>query len=1130
LYLNVGNSGDNYLDSAFLGLSQITLQAKHDITLASGTTWSLSDSTGTGTGQLLLEAGNNIIFQNGSAIVDANNWSVSLFAGVDFTSPTLKVIPVPPGNTDPSINHSIYLDGGDGVGGSIQTASGSINLSAGNGIQIGSGTVSSSGGNITWQSGGDILFGDGSSISDGNNGVVTLDAGYDFANNTVQVGVGSIYLNGGPNGDGVGGYIQTEAGDINLVAGQDITVGAGYVITTGGGSISAHALAGSIDTGSDAQGYVFANSASSLNAAYNLSGGLGGISTMAGGDVTLIAGGDVTSVLPGSDQSYYYDLNPVSVSGNGYLTAGSGAYGSQPGNVTIVAGGNVTGHYLAANGYGAIYAGAQMDANGNPIVAKDAGNNLITEKDDSGNPVKDASGNDIYVYALNPASTGSAGTDLASGGLALSLISGGWNVAAAQNISLQEVSNPNGVFNDANSYKHYFNYAPGDYVDLSAGNLVQLGASAKQLPRLSYGNPQNDVNNVPIIYPSILNIVAGTGGVILGVSGSGSPSSLILFPSPQGSLTIDTSGSLVSKLGSVSAPRLFNLIVSDAGHNQYTTTANFGAGDHAASPVHANALTPIYLNIGGDMDYLDLTVPEAAQITIGGNMNNCGFQGMNLSLDPSFQDQIFEADGSARAVTVDPSLTSINVSGDIFNQSGFTSVDLSAYPYAQPDNAPGYIVGGGGQFDITAQTIDLGTSGGIQSAGVAAYTIRGSYPLRNLFGNGGVFDHGADITVTTTGNHSAGETASGDLIGDLDMYSSSIASLDGGNISINAGGDVNAGSSVFTVNTSGATGIYSTSQGDISVIASGDVNVNGSRITTYDGGNVTVESLNGSVNAGTGASQPVGVTGYYEDPVTHAVDFTSPQIPFSGILALTFPADPSYPEPPPTLGNILIEAPNGNITADAAGILQIPLNNLNYPDAATTVLAGYELRDSLGNPVTAADMADGTPVLVSADRDINVSGSGIIAGNANLDASGNIAGLIFARDNININAQQNINVTAFGIGNVSVSSSGGTISGTLIGVNGVSASGSSVDASLISANVSGTTSGQSGLGQGTAANGTSQGLANNESTQAAATSDNSNDDQKKKGKQIALAQKVSRVTVILPPKNVSETQTKTPGT
>ncbi len=79
--------------------------------------------------------------------------------------------------------------------------------------------------------------------------------------------------------------------------------------------------------------------------------------------------------------------------------------------------------------------------------------------------------------------------------------------------------------------------------------------------------------------------------------------------------------------------------------------------------------------------------------------------------------------------------------------------------------------------------------------------------------------------------------------------------------------------------------------------------------------------------------------------------------------------------------------------------------------------------------------------------------------------------------------------------------------------------------------MSGTTSGQSGLGQGTAANATSQGLANNQSTQAAAASDQGTDDEKKKkGKQIALAQKVSRVTVILPPKKVSEAQTPNPGT
>jgi hypothetical protein len=259
----------------------------------------------------------------------------------------------------------------------------------------------------------------------------------------------------------------------------------------------------------------------------------------------------------------------------------------------------------------------------------------------------------------------------------------------------------------------------------------------------------------------------------------------------------------------------------------------------------------------------------------------------------------------------------------------------------------------------------------------------------------------------------------------------------------------------------------------------------------------------------------------------------STQLPFSGITALTFPARPddgSYPAPPAILGNILVETPNGDIAANAAGILQIPLNGLNYPDATTTVLAGYELRDSAGHAVSAADLADGTPVLVSPNEDINASGSGIITGNANLDASGNINGLIFAQNNINIIAQQNINVTAFGQGNVNVSSSGGIVTGSIFAIGNLTVQADSVTANLISGHVIGATSGQSGLGQGAAANATSQGLANSESTQATAAANPSTDDQKKKGKQIALAQKVSRVTVILPPKKVSETKTSTPGT
>jgi filamentous hemagglutinin family protein len=1196
-------------------------------------------------------------------------------------------------------------------------ASGNISLDANTVWDLTASTGNRTSGKLTLDAGGDIVFGDGSKITDANSWSVILQAGYSWANNAVQAGVGNIYLNGGSGQNG-SGSIQLSQGSINLTAGNNISVGSGYVITTGSGNILAQALAGSIDTGSDAQGY-HANTQGYLifsggNPTFQQNNGvlaLGGISTAGSGTVTMIAGGDVMSVLPAAGTTYYYDGNPISAgNGNDYLTAGSGAYGS--GSVTIIAGGNVTGAYTVANGTGKIFAGVQMDANGNPVT--------------------DASGN----YVLG--STGSAGTDAQTHGLALNLTVGGWNVTAAQNIFLEEVRNPQGDFTST----HLFNYSSSAYVNLWAGDSVQLGAATAYFPRVKN-------NAVPLIFAPILNLEAGAGGVIL------DNTLFTLAPSPFGSLTMVTTsdGPLEtlayenylqalqnydpnSGMQQPTAPTtLSDIIVSDSGTSQWMSSPStgFGNGDaHAASPIHANSLTPIQLDISGDMNLIFLYAPEAATINVGGNMNNCGFQGMNLSMTPSFPVQIQEADGSTRTVTVDPGVTSINVTGDIINRSAFTSIDLSTVPgwvapdlsvlsLAQPpagsgqpsatelatsfyydkdthvltyqnitetgvtlksvlqllQNLPvqqvdqhgnllwldqsgnvtttdtgipytknvsvlnaadaqallaqynflgpapnassyGFSLGGGGQFDITARTIDLGTSAGILSKGVSLYTVSGSYPLASLFGSGGVFQHGADIVVSTTGNHSAGETASGDLVGDLDLYSSSIATLNGGSISINAGGDINVGSSVFTVNTSGVRGIYTTGGGDVSAIAEGNVNVNGSRIVTYDGGDLTVESLDGDVNAGSGASSLVQLTGYYEDPSTHAVYSDSPQLPFSGIVAMTFPARPDdYPAPAAVIGNILVEAPHGIVNANTAGILQIPLNGLKYPDAIATVLAGYQLNNS-GQPVFALDNqnivtfgstsqltiasgpvsvtqlldAGGVPVLdangnqvyvenfgakggqlvtvsvtggtttlnkyldgggdtvnvvVNPDgatdaqgnpifvmgRNIDINGSGLVASNAKLDASGNINGLIFARNNIDINAQQNINVTALGQGNVNVSSSSGTISGTIIGVGGVSASGSSIEAALISANVSGATSGQSGLGEGIAANAASQGMTAENSAAPAGNGDTTtsdNDEKKKKGKEIALAQKTGRVTVILPPRNVPGARNNLNGT
>ena len=1055
LYLNV--------NSDFTGLSKITLEANNQITVDSYTTWDLSGSTGQTQGALVLAAGGDIVFNTGSAIYDNNKWTISLYAGVS-----------------------------------------------------------------------------------------------DFNKLTVQSGNGSISM-GSDEGDNPT-YIQTSSGAINLEAGANITLGLGYVNTTGGGSITAHALAGSIDTGGIVEGYYF-QSANTASAGCTVGSYVGGISTLAGGDVTLIAGGNITSVLPVSG-GYYYDGTLYLTQGSVVGTAGSGAYGNQSGekgNVTLIAGGDVTGHYLVANGQGKIYAGVEMDANGNPVTAN--GNYMLGD-------------------------SGSAGTDSKKDALALSVlgqITSGWEVTAAQDIYLQEVRNPNGVYNTyAGGADHEFDYAAGDYVNLTAGNLVEIGSTL--LPR-----DTSDGLYVPMIFPSILNISAGAGGVIL--TGNSTYNKLILYPSAAGSLIIDTTdgGSLVSSLpNSYGSPQLFSLIVSGSSAAQYLSSSTFGIADFAATPIHLNSSTAIDLNISGDMDLVYLAVPEAATINVVGDMNNCRFQGLNLSasdvtsITVGEQAKINMENAGLLNAATDSSLT---VGGNLTDRSAFTTITLDAtastpdlsslaeaygntvngtaissttlaasfyynattkkFTYqniagvsladllnllenltvdtgqvdlngnaitktvqvidaatasallaeyntegAIPVASGGITLGGGGKLKITAANLDLGTTTGIVSEGVGLYEINGAYPLASLF------TKGADIDLNLTGG--------------LIMYSSAIASLNGGAISITTGGSVSVGSADFAVKAQGARGIYTTDDGDVTVIAGGDINVNGSRIAAYDGGDVTVESLNGDINAGSGGSGYVTISSYFVDPTTRAVTYSAPTIPGSGILATTFPSDKTA-----VVGNILVETPNGSINASSGGIVQLPLNKAaDNAKAIIEVLAGYELRDSSGNRVTAADIASGTAVEVSASRNIDASGSGIIGENVVGEATGLFTGVVFGKGNVNLTSPQFSGLTVLG---KTVEASGDFGTGvTIIGSESVQTSGSG-EATILSQNANGS---GSSFAQGTGANATSAAASASAAAVATAAAKTETggdaDDLNKKKKPISLARKVSRVTVLLP--------------
>jgi hypothetical protein len=973
LGISTANGAIN-VNTAFAGFSSILLQASGNITLNSGTTWNLSNSTGESSGQLTLEAGGNITFGSNSKILDAKDWSV------------------------------------------------------------------------------------------------TLEAGYDSSSGAIQPGIGYIYLNGG-SGLSQNGTIDLSAGSINLLAGESILVGSGSVFTTGGGSIYADALTGDINAGTS-NGSSTSGGAQTSDLQFTASGSrpnaiLGGISTAAGGNVTLIAGDDITSV-PTVPTSQW--------------PGASGAYGV--GNVTLIAGNQITGNYILDNGVGTMLAGVPVPSAQAAIL-----------QNPNANPAAFAATLNELATEVTQTPNGNIGT--ASAPVTLSLVQGSWNAWAANDIYLNEVNNPNGTFNILQSL--LFNYAPDAAANFWAGNAIELvGGNLTRVVR--------ENQNMPPVYAPDLSLNAGAGGIAI-------ENSIILYPSSEGSLQITTrDGGDLTGSTIAGSTTLTGITMSDSGSASWPTFAQGQAG----TPLYLNNPNPVVLDISGSIESFSLTVPTFADINVGGNTYNFGFVGQNLSpaqttfinvagsityrgdqtgetlssvISSGTFDDILGGDPAlAGALSYDPVTGAISFIGvmssgteqsllnptDANGNAIFTGAQLTAWQgaisqlYSTSQNASlgdnGLALAGPGTFDINATSIDLGISGGI--------TVLAPTPALAA-----ISPYGANINVTT--------------VGDLAMTTTTIAneSLLGG-INLNVGGTLDVGGQLTAFGDPDAPkGIFTTSGGSISVIANGDVNVDGSRIAAYDGGNINIESQSGDVNAGTGGEGFVTFNALQLNPATGQLVSLPASIPGSGILATTvFGSDA-------TLGNITINAPDGNMNASYGGVLQIAFNGESSPNNFVQINAG---------------------------KDITATGSGVIGSNIKLEAGGDITGLIIGSQSVNIGSLGNVSVTAFSGGNVNINASG-TVSGTVIGGSSVDVSGDSITAALISGSVSssGDTSGASiGVPQSTAAQPVAQ-TSDNAMTAASKTDDLSDDDdeKKKKGKGISLAQKVSQVTVLLPKKD-----------
>jgi hypothetical protein len=288
--------------------------------------------------------------------------------------------------------------------------------------------------------------------------------------------------------------------------------------------------------------------------------------------------------------------------------------------------------------------------------------------------------------------------------------------------------------------------------------------------------------------------------------------------------------------------------------------------------------------------------------------------------------------GSATEQTL---LNPTDASGNVI----FTGAQLTAWQtaitqlYAASQSASlgdnGLALSGPGNFNIKANSIDLGISGGISV--LAPINVATSVPVDSLFSPlsfkavldgdpelasklkydaasgtlifSGVLSPaefyflslyqspdfspsinklyaenqkdilGANLNVTTAGN--------------LEMTATKIAN-EGflGGINLTVGGTLDIGGE-FTAfgDPDSPKGIFTTSGGNVSVAVSGNVNVDGSRIAAYNGGSITVESFNGDVNAGNGGSGYVSMNALELDPITGQLVSIPAAIPGSGILA-----------------------------------------------------------------------------------------------------------------------------------------------------------------------------------------------------------------------------------------------------
>jgi len=383
--------------------------------------------------------------------------------------------------------------------------------------------------------------------------------------------------------------------------------------------------------------------------------------------------------------------------------------------------------------------------------------------------------------------------------------------------------------------------------------------------------------------------------------------------------------------------------------------------------IHVGDSQPAIITAARDIDDVSFYVPKAAQVSAGRDLVNMIYEGQNIAASDTTvitagRDIEYTTNGAAGiSVGGEGSLDvfagrnvnlgispGILTTGDLFDANlpsaaganltlavgyGSEGADVSSFltKIIEPSTAysaelVNYVEGQTGDSDLTTKQAqaDFGALTLSQQTAFVDDVFFNELLLSGRAANSGTgvgFAEGyAAINALFPGSPNATSTGPNPYAGNLDLVSSQIYTLSGGNISILVpGGSIDVGLAFTPVGVAqkpaSQLGIVAQGSGNIDIFADGDVNVNASRIFTLGGGNILIWSDTGSIDAGNGSKSSLSVpppTVLVKPDGTITIDYSGS---LSGSGIRTIQTDPDVPP-----GDVDLDAPVGTVNAGDAGI------------------------------------------------------------------------------------------------------------------------------------------------------------------------------------------------------------------